>query len=69
MATTVKAMVFKHHRKVDGSHNVKIILLHEGKRNYLDTSHFVVKKQLTKDYKIKDPFIAEQVEKQLRDYR
>ncbi len=69
MATTVKAMVFKHHRKVDGSYNVKIILLHEGKRKYLDTSHFVVKKQLTKDYKIKDPFIAEQVEKQLRDYR
>ncbi|MBP6139919.1 MAG: site-specific integrase [Bacteroides sp.] len=29
----------------------------------------MVSKQLTKDYKIKDPFIADKVEQQLRDYR
>ncbi|MCT1525652.1 site-specific integrase [Sphingobacterium hotanense] len=69
MATTVKSKVFAHHRKSDGSYNIKICLLHEGKRKYIDTTHFVVKKQLTNDYKIKDPFIADQVEIQLREYR
>lgn len=66
---TVSAKVFEHHKKADGTYNVKICVQHKRLRKYLDTNHYVVKKQLTKDYKIKDPFIADKVEQQLRDYR
>ncbi|MDM1048742.1 MULTISPECIES: site-specific integrase [Sphingobacterium] len=66
---TVSAKVFEHHKKADGTYNVKICVHHKNLRRYLDTNHYVVKKQLTKDYKIKDPFIADKVEQQLRDYR
>lgn len=66
---TVSAKVFEHHKKADGTYNVKICVQHKRLRKYLDTTHFVVRKQLTKDFKVKDPFIADKVEKQLRDYR
>lgn len=66
---TVSAKVFEHHKKADGTYNVKICIHHKGQRKYLDTNHYVVKKQLTKDYKVKDPFIADKVEQLLRDYR
>lgn len=65
----VSAKVFEHHKKTDGTYNVKICIQHKRLRKYLGTSHFVVRKQLTKDFKIKDPFIADKVEQQLRDYR
>lgn len=66
---TVSAKVFEHHKKTDGTYNVKICVQHKRLRKYLDTTHFVVRKQLTKDFKVKDPFIADKVEQQLRDYR
>ncbi|OJZ06479.1 MAG: recombinase [Sphingobacterium sp. 40-24] len=66
---TVSAKVYEHHKKADGTYNVKICVHHKSERKFIDTNHFVVKKQLTKDYKIKDPFIADKVEQQLRDYR
>ena len=66
---TVSAKVFEHHKKADGTYDVKICVQHKRLRKYLDTTHFVVRKQLTKDFKVKDPFIADKVEKQLRDYR
>ena len=66
---TVSAKVFDHHRKADGTYNVKICVQHKRLRKYLDTTHFVVRKQLPKDFKVKYPFIADKVEKQLRDYR
>ncbi|WP_239018536.1 hypothetical protein [Sphingobacterium corticibacterium] len=66
---TVSDKVFEHHKKADGTYNVKICIHHKDQRKYLDTNHYVVKKQLTKDYKVKDPFIADKVEQQLRDYR
>src|SRR5690606_33482096 len=66
---TVSAKVFEHHKKADGTYNVKICVQHKRLRKYLDTTHFVVGRQLTKDFKIKDPFIANKVEEQLRGYR
>jgi len=51
---TVSAKVFEHHKKADGTYNVKICVHHKDLRRYLDTNHFLVKKQLTKDYKIKE---------------
>lgn len=66
---TVSAKVYEHHKKADGTYNVKICVYHKGKRKFIDTSHYVVRKQLTKDFRIKDPFIADMVEQQLRNYR
>ena len=66
---TVSAKVYEHHKKADGTYNVKVCVHHKSERKFIDTNHFVVKKQLTKDLKIKDPFIADKVEQQLRDYR
>ncbi|WP_179204358.1 phage integrase SAM-like domain-containing protein [Sphingobacterium sp. JB170] len=66
---TVSAKIFEHHKKADGTYNVKIRVYHKGDRKYIDTTHFVVRKQLTKDFKIKDPFVADIVEQQLRKYR
>ena len=59
---TVSAKVYEHHKKADGTYNVKICVYHKDERKFLDTNHYVVNKQLTKDYKIKDPFIADKVE-------
>lgn len=61
--------MFEHHKKADGTYNVKICIHHKDQRKYLDTNHYVVKKQLTKGNKVKDPFIADKVEQLLRDYR
>ena len=66
---TVSAKVFEHHKKADGTYNVKICIHHKDQRKYLDTNHYVVKKQLTKENKVKAPFIADKVEQLLRDYR
>ncbi|TYP88740.1 integrase-like protein [Sphingobacterium allocomposti] len=66
---TVSAKVYEHHKKADGTYNVKICVYHKGIRKYIDTTHFVVRKQLTKNFKIKDCFIADIVEQQLRKYR
>ncbi len=66
---TVSAKVYEHHKKADGTYNVKICVHHKSERKFIDTVHYVVRKQLTKDNKVKDPFIADKVEQQLRDYR
>src|SRR5690606_38794837 len=66
---TISAKVFAQHKKSDGTYNIKVSIHHNDQRWYLDTHHYVVRKQLTRDFRIKDPFIADKVEQQLRDYR
>lgn len=68
MATLI-AKVYEHHNKTDGTYNVKICVHHKRERKFIDTNHHVVKKQLTKDFKIKDHFVVEKVDRQLREYR
>jgi len=66
---TLNAKVFKHHyKKSDGTYNVKIVLYH-GTSVYLDTEHYVVDKQLTKSFKIKDQFVLAQLGVTLSKYR
>jgi hypothetical protein len=43
--STLHVKVFKHHKKGDGTYNVKIELYHR-KQVYLDTDHYVSDKQL-----------------------
>lgn len=66
---TVSAKVFKHHKKTDGTYNVKICVHHNEQRKYFDTAHYLVKKQLTVKMVVKDEFINDLLYQQLRGYR
>jgi hypothetical protein len=45
---TVSAKVYEHHKKADGTYNVKIRVYHKEEKKFIDTSHFLSLKQLTK---------------------
>jgi len=66
---TVSAKVFEHHKKDDGTWNLKICVYHQNDRKYLETSHFVSRKQLDAKFKIKDKFLNKIIEGTLDDYR
>jgi hypothetical protein len=66
---TVCAKVFKHHKKEDGTYNVKIRVFHKNVSRYIDTEHFVSDKQLTKKLELKDPIINQLINKELDQYR
>lgn len=66
---TVSAVVLEHHRKVDGTWNVKIRISHAARDSYINTSHFLTRKQLDKNFKIKDDFILGHLHFELAKYR
>ena len=73
MATTVSAKIYSHHEKADGTINVKYVVYHKGERKFIDSPHFVSKRQITKDFDIKDKFVLkwldETLDETLDDYR
>jgi len=66
---TVGIKIHKHHKKADGTYNVKIRVAHKGEKKYIDTPHFVVAKQLTAKLVIKDATLKQLLNKTLDDYR
>jgi integrase len=66
---TVSAKVFAHHQKLDGTFNVKICLCHKRVRKYIDTVHYVSRRQLDGRYHIKDNFLNRIIESSLDKYR
>ncbi|WP_256009467.1 phage integrase SAM-like domain-containing protein [Desertivirga xinjiangensis] len=69
MSTTIKATILKHHKKTDGTYNVKIRITHNRMSRYLDTNHHVTDKQLKKDLSIKDSVILLSLDKTINAYR
>jgi hypothetical protein len=69
MATTVSARIYSHHEKSDGTFNVKYVVYHKGERKFIDSPHFVSKRQITKDFEIKDKFVLKWLEEALDDFR
>lgn len=69
MMATLSAEIFKHHKKADGTYNIKICVSHKRDRKYIDTEHYVTDKKLTKDLIIKDAFTNSCVNKTLDEYR
>ena len=69
MMATLSAKVFKHHKKADGTYNVKICVSHKKDRRYIDTEHYVTDKKLSKDFSVKDTFINSCINKALDEYR
>ena len=65
----VSAKVYEHHKKVDGTYNVKIVVYHKEERRFIDTTHFVSKRQLTPDLEIKDKYLLKILDETLEDYR
>lgn len=66
---TVNAVVYDHHKKKDGTYNVKIRIYHKGVRRLIDTSHYVSQKQLDTKFNIKDRFILNILDETLLKYR
>lgn len=58
---TVNALVLKHHFKKDGTVNVKIRLTHNRVSRYMDTQQYVTRKQLDKNFVIKDAFVSKPI--------
>ncbi|MDP9075902.1 MAG: site-specific integrase [Bacteroidota bacterium] len=66
---TVSAVVYDHHKKKDGTYNVKIRIYHKGVRRLIDTSHYVSQKQLDTKLNIKDKFVLNILDETLLKYR
>ena len=69
MSTTFKAVVYAHHRKEDGTYNVKIRVTHNRKRKHLPTSIFVTKEDLTRGLKIKNAQVNDTLKHSIESYQ
>ena len=58
---TVGIKIHKHHKKADGTYNVKIRVAHKGEKKHINTPHFVVDKQTGICMIIKDKLCPEKV--------
>ena len=65
---TFKATVQEHHKKADGSYNVKIRVTHLRKMRYLATSVYVFKEDMTRSLKIKDQDTIDLLDNQIKIY-
>ncbi|SHN33595.1 hypothetical protein SAMN05216524_110110 [Mucilaginibacter sp. OK098] len=54
---TIKEVILKHHKKEDGTYNIKFRLTHNPKITYINTNYFAGEKQLKKDFTKKDKFL------------
>ncbi|WPU96235.1 phage integrase SAM-like domain-containing protein [Mucilaginibacter sabulilitoris] len=62
-------MVLKHHKKEDGTYNIKYRLTHNRKITYINTNYFAGEKQLKKDLTVKDRFLLSVVSTDIAKYR
>lgn len=69
MSTTFKAVVMEHHRKKDGTYNVKIRVTHNRQRHYIPTNFFLSKEDLTRGLKIKAQNVLDELERQIEHLR
>ena len=69
MATTFKAIVYSHHRKSDGTYNVKIRVTHNREKRHISTNVFVTAKDLTRGLKIKNAAVADQLKNEVEQYQ
>src|ERR1700709_1905819 len=66
---TIKEVVLKHHKKEDGTYNLKYRLTHNRKITYINTNHFVGEKQLKKDFTVKDKFLLSVISTEVANFR
>jgi len=66
---TVKAVIFKHHKKEDGTYNVKIRITHNRSYAYLPSPFFVSKNELNRKFEIIDNAIMASVDSHVTKLR
>ncbi|SHM94348.1 phage integrase SAM-like domain-containing protein [Mucilaginibacter sp. OK098] len=66
---TIKEVVLKHHKKEDGTYNIKYRLTHNRKITYINTNYFAGEKQLKKDFTVKDKFLLSAISTEIAKYR
>jgi integrase len=69
MPTTFKPVVYSHHRRANGSYNVKIRVTHNRKSRNLSTQVDVTADQLTRSLKIKDHRVLDALNKDIKRMR
>ena len=69
MSTTFKAVVYAHHKKADGTYNVKIRVTHNRQRRHIATNIFVTKEELTRGLKIKSAKVNDLLKKEIIQYQ
>lgn len=66
---TISPKVFRHHKKLDGTYNVKICVCHKGKSVYIETSHYVTEKKLTDWFTVSDLLVNKLLYEKIESYR
>ena len=66
---TIGVRVFRHHKKKDGTYNVKVSVCHKRKTTYISTSHYLSFRKLNSDLSIKSYVVNRSLFKVLDDYR
>jgi len=66
---TFKAVVHSHHKREDGTWNIKIRVIHNRKIRYLATNWYVAKDDLTKSFKLKNITYIDYTEDLIKSYR
>lgn len=69
MSTTFKAVVYSHHRRQDGTYNVKIRVTHNRKSRNLPTETYITSDQMTRGMKIKDARVADAMDALIKKMR
>jgi len=64
-----KAEVYKHHVRRDGTYSIKIRIIHNRKKKYIDTGLVVTKDDVTKGFNLKNYFFIDETEKIIKKYR
>lgn len=66
---TLKYLILPHHRKDDGSYNIKVRITHNRKVRYIATPWYASKEDITRTLKIKNRKLIDLCEDLIRDYR
>lgn len=66
---TFKAVVLSHHKKDDGTYNVKIRVTHKRKVRYLPTPFYIESSQMTRGLRIKDQSINDKIDEKIKELR
>lgn len=69
MSVTIKAVVYAHHKKADGTYNVKLRVTHNRVRRHLPTNVYVTKDDLTRGFKIKSQSVLDKLQVLIKSYQ
>ena len=69
MSVTFKAVVYAHHKKADGTYNVKVRVTHNRVKRHIATNVFVKREDLTRGYKIKNQHVLDELRVLIERYQ